>query len=135
MCKTARQWMVVMACVAVMGSTAGPAAAAEAQPTKGCPICSKTTDGTDYSAKAGCTLVRGASNTLLGWTELLRQPAQEAKDGGNVFVGIGKGVGQGVVRTLAGVGEMLTFWMPKPPQIANDCPLCMGKTAQSQPAQ
>ena len=133
---TMRQWMVIMACMAVLGAAAGPAAAAEAQPAKVCPICSKASgSGTDYSAKAGCTLVRGASNTLLGWTELIRQPAQEAKDGGNVLVGIGKGVGQGVVRTLSGVGEMLTFWMPKSPKIASDCPLCMGKTTQqNQPA-
>jgi putative exosortase-associated protein (TIGR04073 family) len=128
----ARQGTALMACVAVVVLAGGSAAAAEEAAARVCPVCSKTAagDGASYSAKAGCTLVRGASNTLLGWTELLRQPAQEAKGGGNVLVGIGKGVGQGVVRTLAGVGELLTFWLPRSPKLAADCPLCMGKSAQ-----
>jgi len=103
-----------------------------------CPICSKANvqDG-NYSATSGTTFVRGASNTLLGWTEIIRRPAEEAKAGGNVVVGVGKGVGEGVMRTLSGVGEVLTFWVPKTKSnkvnFAKDCPLCMGrKTAQSQ---
>ena len=103
-----------------------------------CPICGHATEGTvSYPTKAGKTLVRGAANTLLGWTELIRQPAQEAKAGGNVFMGIGKGVGEGVKRTLAGVGEILTFWTPKVQDhyvhFANDCPLCMGKQTAEKP--
>ena len=121
--------------------TAVPARA-EDQPAQAaepvvCPICSKANvqDG-NYSATSGTTFVRGASNTLLGWTELIRRPAEEAKAGGNVVVGVGKGVGEGVMRTLSGVGEVLTFWVPKTKankvNIAKDCPLCMGrKTAQS----
>jgi len=77
------------------------------------------------------TLGRGAVNALLGWTELIHQPAQEAKAGRNVLAGIGKGVGEGVVRTLAGVGEVLTFWTPRVQdrylRFAEDCPVCMGR--------
>ena len=105
------------------------AAMAEDQKPKVCPICGRTNAG--YSSKAGTTLVRGAANTLLGWTELIRQPAQEAKAGGNVLVGIGKGIGHGVMRTLAGVGEVFTFWTPKVNNkyihFADDCPVCMKK--------
>ena len=105
-----------------------PAMAEEAKPV--CPICSKAGDEASYAAKAGTTLVRGATNTLLGWTELLRQPAEETKAGGNVLVGIGKGVGQGVVRTVQGLGEVLTFWTPKVDHhyihFSKDCPVCMG---------
>ena len=100
-----------------------------------CPICAKVGNASaSYQAKAGCTLVRGTANTLLGWTELIRQPVDEAKAGGNVLVGIGKGIGQGVTRTLAGVGEVLTFWTPKIHNsyihFANDCPVCMKKKTQ-----
>ena len=97
-----------------------------------CPVCAKASDeSTSYPAKAGSTLVRGATNTLLGWTELFRQPVNEVKGGGNVVIGIGKGVGQTVKRTLAGVGEVLTFWTPKVQDsyihFSKDCPICMGK--------
>ena len=99
---------------------------------KACPICSKAGDQkASYSAKASCTLVRGTTNTLLGWTELIRQPANEVKDGGNVFTGIGKGVGETVKRTLGGAAELLTFWTPKVHDnylhFAKDCPICMNK--------
>jgi len=97
-----------------------------------CPICGRVTDSASYSDKAGNTLVRGASNTFFGWTELLRQPVQEVKAGGNAFVGIGKGVGEGVKRTFAGLGEVLTFWTPKSKdgylQFSKDCPICMKST-------
>ena len=100
-----------------------------------CPICGRASDeSANYPTKAGSTLVRGASNTLLGWTELFRQPVDEVKSGGNVVTGIGKGVGQTVKRTLAGLGEVLTFWTPKVDDsyvhFAKDCPICMGKQQQ-----
>ena len=114
---------------ALMGA-AGPVLAAEQG--RICPVCSRASaEMASYPSKAGNTLVRGAANTLLGWTELIRQPADEAKGGGNVAVGLGKGIGRTVTRTLAGVGEILTFWTPKMQgsylHFANDCPLCVGK--------
>lgn len=99
---------------------------------KMCPVCEKANDDqASYGQKAGSTLVRGASNTLLGWTELIRQPANEVKGGGNVFTGLAKGVGEGVKRTLGGAAEVLTFWTPKTKngylRFAHDCPICEGK--------
>ena len=116
--------------IAMLFSAQRPAMAEAAKPM--CPICAKSgTDETAYAAKAGATLVRGAANTLLGWTELIRQPVQETKAGGNVLVGIGKGVGHGVMRTVQGMGEVLTFWTPKVQHnylhFSKDCPICMGR--------
>ncbi len=104
-----------------------------------CPVCGQMRDpAVTYQAKAGHTLVRGAANTLFGWTELIRQPAAEAKGGGNVFAGIAKGVGQGLRRTVGGVGELLTFWTPKVQdnylQFSHDCPLCVGQSRVQAPA-
>lgn len=93
-----------------------------------CPICTRTRSHA-YGEKAGSTLARGAANALLGWTELIAQPASEAKRGGNLAVGLGKGVSQGAMRTFGGVAEVLTFWMPKVENeylhFSEDCPLCM----------
>ena len=101
-----------------------------------CPICHRAVDAsTGYPEKAGKTLVRGAANTVLGWTELISEPVQEAKNGGNVFVGIGKGVGMTIQRTAAGLGELLTFWTPKVNnqyvKFATDCPICMKPSSAS----
>ena len=119
---------VAVGLAVVLGRTGQAAAQTRTQ----CPVCGKANaQDASYTSKATHTLARGAANALLGWTELIREPAQEAKDGGNVFVGVANGVGQGVKRTLAGVGEVLTFWTPKVHNsyvhFAKDCPLCMGK--------
>ena len=97
-----------------------------------CPICHRAIqEDTSYSEKAGHTLARGAANTLLGWTDLIRQPAQEARRGGNVLTGLAEGAGRSVTRTLSGVGDLLTFWTPKIQgryvHFARDCPVCAGK--------
>ena len=122
------RWLAV-----ILGATLWLGDAQAAQPDEPprpiCPICSRANEDTAaYPSKAVATLGRGAANTFLGWTELIRQPAQEAKAGGNVLIGIGKGVGYGVTRTLAGVGELLTFWSPKVQdrylRFATDCPVC-----------
>lgn len=97
-----------------------------------CPICTHLNQQQPYPAQAGTLLARGAANMLLGWTEMIRQPAQEAKEGHSAFTGIGKGVNRSVKRTLSGAGELLTFWMPRDRSgrattFAEDCPLCMGR--------
>ena len=124
----ARLAAALVGCAALLGG-ASPARAEETK--RICPICGNaSSDPASYSAKAGTTLVRGSANTLLGWTELIRQPVEETKAGGNILVGIGKGVGQGVMRTVEGIGELLTFWTPKVHDhyvhFAKDCPVCMG---------
>ena len=121
----------------VLGGSAPVLAEERVAPKTVCPICSKASDqSAAYPTKAGTTLLRGAANTALGWTELISQPVHEVRSGGNVFVGIGKGVGQTVKRTLAGVGDVLTFWTPKVKdryiEFAHDCPVCM-KQNRGQP--
>ena len=114
----------------------GGRAQAEPRPTEArpvyCPVCARANNDTaSYPSKAGSTLVRGATNALFGWTEILRQPAREVKEGGNVFTGMLAGLGYGARRTLVGAGEVLTFWTPKVQtrylHLSHDCPLCMGK--------
>lgn len=123
-------WLGVTVGVAILIGCSSPVRAEETGTI--CPVCAKASaEDATYPVKAGYTLVRGATNTLLGWTELLRQPAAEVKAGGNVLTGIGKGVGQTVTRTLGGLGEVLTFWTPKVQNsyvhFSHDCPICMGK--------
>lgn len=114
---------------AVSGA-AGAESAADTQPPAPllCPICKRISEQQiSYAEKAGNTLARGALNTSLGWTELIRQPAQEVKRGGNAFVGIANGVGQGLNRTFTGLAELFTFWTPKIQgqylHFSKDCPL------------
>lgn len=113
------------------GAAQEPAAApARAKTEAVCPICGRTNQQSlPYAEKAGSTLIRGATNTLFGWTELIRQPTNEAKNNGNILVGLANGAGRTVGRTLAGLGEILTFWTPKVNneyvRFATDCPLCM----------
>ena len=114
----------------------GPSSPAMAAGKTVCPICDKTGEWNgSYPVKAGSTLVRGTANLLLGWTELIRQPTTEVKHSGNVLLGLGKGVGQGITRTLGGAVEVLTFWVPnlynRSFHVAHDCPLCMGDTRSS----
>ena len=118
----------------LIGLASGPAARANDHPAPArlvCPICGRIADP-DYGTKASHTLVRGAVNALLGWTEMIRQPAQEAKEGHSVFTGLNKGINRSFTRTMSGLGELVTFWAPKDragryPHFAEDCPLCMGR--------
>ena len=120
--------IIVLGCIFQFGFTQ----AAMAKEGAVCPICRRASnDEVSYSEKAGHTLARGAANTLLGWTDLIRQPAQEVKRGGNVFTGLAQGAGQSIKRTLGGAAEVLTFWTPKVRgrylHFAHDCPVCAGK--------
>ena len=125
------RWLVVTFLVGTWWcNSAGAASVPEG--TK-CPICSRANADTDsYATKAGSTLVRGTANFLLGWTELIRQPAHEVKQGGNVLTGVAEGVSEGFKRTVGGAAEFLTFWTPKVHgsylHYAHDCPICAGKT-------
>ncbi len=111
----------------------------EGQAPRPCPICKAANDpNTPYPERAGTSLLRGATNTAFGWTELMMQPAAEVERGGNVAVGIGKGLGAAVQRTAAGIGEMFPFWVPKGKQgypiLTRDCPICSLPQAQHPPA-
>jgi putative exosortase-associated protein (TIGR04073 family) len=143
---------IVLVCASAGLSFGHPAAGAAAnqrpaqQPADApviCPICSRTTNQADYASKAGNTLVRGATNALLGWTELIHKPAHEVKTHGgrntrNVLSGVVKGIGQGAARTASGVAELFTFWIPKVQgsyvTFSKDCPICMGQHTPAPPA-
>ncbi len=110
--------------------------AAEDSPTL-CPICHHANNqSAPYAEHASSTLPRGALNTAFGWTELLVQPASEVEHSGNLITGLGKGVSHALKRTAQGIGELVTFWMPRstahPESIATDCPIC--HTALAPPA-
>ena len=120
--------MVGALCGLALLSMCVPSVSAEDRPTT-CPICGRTVAATTaYPEKAGSTLVRGAANTIFGWTELIQQPVAAAKSDGNVFTGLAQGVGHTVKRTLNGLGDVLTFWTPKLHgqyvHFATDCPVC-----------
>ncbi|HET6421679.1 MAG TPA: exosortase system-associated protein, TIGR04073 family [Geobacteraceae bacterium] len=60
---------------------------------------------------------RGIANLATGWLELPKQIYVTSKESGTVqgiFLGPLKGIGMTVVRTLAGVGELATFFVPYP---------------------
>jgi|GEM_PF-724321 len=62
-------------------------------------------------------IVRGVANATLGWWELPKQIYQTFRDDGvgmGLTVGPLKGIGMTLVRTLSGVGEVLTFPSPFP---------------------
>lgn len=131
--------LLSLACLGVW-LLACPVVQAEDQPSPStvCPICRRANNvQAPYAEKAGSTLARGAMNAAFGWTELLMQPTEEVNAGGNLAVGIGKGVGYAVKRTALGFGELLTFWTPKGRDgnltLTQDCPVCFSsqhKTSQ-----
>ena len=123
---------VVLGFALLLGAPLPAAAQEDQDKVLVCPICSKaSSEDATYGTKAGYTLTRGATNTLLGWTELFRRPVDEVKTGGNVVSGIGQGISHSITRTLGGLGEVLTFWTPKVQNsyvhFSDDCPICMGK--------
>lgn len=94
-----------LGCVAlvlmVLALTAGPAVAAEQRA---------------YGEGVLTKFARGIVNTATGWMELFKQPyrgAQQEGPGG-ALVGVGKGIGYTVGRTLSGVYDVVTFPIPVP---------------------
>ena len=60
---------------------------------------------------------RGVANLATGWLELPKQIyVTTAQDGAaqGILLGPLKGIGMTLVRTLAGVGELVTFFVPFP---------------------
>ena len=78
---------------------------------------------TGYVNQAKGKLVYGVKNVLLGWTELFTQPYEDAQNGENVLLGIGKGVWNAVGQTIGGALHLVTFPIP-----AIDVPLPEGGT-------
>jgi putative exosortase-associated protein (TIGR04073 family) len=62
-------------------------------------------------------LARGVANIATGWLELPKQVYQTSQEDGvakGATVGPLKGIGMTLVRTVAGVGETITFFIPYP---------------------
>jgi putative exosortase-associated protein (TIGR04073 family) len=62
-------------------------------------------------------LARGIANTATGWGEFPRQIYETSKAEGltvGILIGPLKGIGMTVVRTVTGVGEVATFFVPYP---------------------
>ena len=65
----------------------------------------------------------GVKNVLLGWTEILTEPKHAIDDGSNFFVGVGKGLTNGVGQELGGAVHLVTFFITE-----LDAPLPEGGT-------
>lgn len=134
--RQSRRWVMSLVVGCVIQTLIAPAA--RAQEGAVCPVCHRSAsqqDDAGYAPKAGRTLVRGAANLLFGWTDVIRQPAVDVKQGGNVFSGLAHGLSQGLKRTAGGVADVLTFWTPKVNgnylKFSGDCPVCRGKAQPS----
>ena len=56
----------------------------------------------------------GAKNALFGWTELITEPYEAAMDPKrNVVEGLGKGLWNGIGKTVGGAVDLVTFPMPE----------------------
>jgi len=92
-----------------------------------CPVCSQTASD-NHLMKTGSQLTRGVANCGGCWLELVNQPMKEVRGGGNVLVGVGKGIGHTCLRLVKGAAEIVTAPLPVAKdgsQIATDCPVCM----------
>ncbi len=71
----------------------------------------------DVASGMGNKAARGIANVATGWLELPKQIYVTSKEGGavkGIFLGPLKGIGMTVMRTLAGAGELATFFVPYP---------------------
>ncbi len=80
-------------------------------------------DEVTYKDQACAKLKYGLTNTLLGWTSVIRTPMNSSQTGDNLLVGIVKGVWNGVGQTVGGAVHAVTFPIP-----AIDIPLPEGGT-------
>ncbi len=76
-----------------------------------------------YGNRAGSKLIFGLKNALVGWTEIFREPKAAMDRGDNFFVGLGKGLKNGIVEELGGVVHIASF-----PITCLDVPLPGGGT-------
>ncbi len=81
------------------------------------PWTERTTWGSRFAGK----LVFGAKNLLLGWTDLFVEPKESLDEGSNFFVGLGRGLWEGLLNTAGGAVHLVTS-----PITALDAPLPEG---------
>ncbi len=70
-------------------------------------------DEASYGDKSVAKLKYGLTNTLLGWTSLVREPIQASQGGENILVGLGRGVWNAVGQTVGGIAHAVTFPIPQ----------------------
>ena len=89
-----------------------------------CNMCANL-KSSDQAKVCGARILSGLSNTALGWTEIFSKPGKEVAAGGNIVVGLFKGLGNAITRTVVGAVEVATFWTPGDTVCGlPDCPLC-----------
>ena len=96
-------------CIAIFGQ--GIAAHADSYRTVESSSPQEVVDG--MMNKAG----RGAANMTTGWLELPKQIYETSREDGiakGILIGPLKGVGMTVARTVAGIGELITFYLAYP---------------------
>jgi len=76
-----------------------------------------------WANRAGGKFLFGAKNLLLGWTDLFVETKEAVDAGENFFVGLGRGLKDGVENTLGGAVHVATF-----PITGIDAPLPEGGT-------
>jgi hypothetical protein len=81
------------------------------------------TTETGWGNRAKAKLGFGLKNGLLGWTEIITEPKKALDAGDNFFVGLGKGIKNGVGDTLGGIVHTATFFLTE-----LDAPLPNGGT-------
>ena len=67
------------------------------------------TSETEYGKRAFGKLGFGAKNLLLGWTELFTEPKASIDKGENFFMGLGRGIKNGLEDELGGAVHIVTF--------------------------
>ena len=69
----------------------------------------------EYGRKFGGMIGRGLINGTTGFVDVLVNVVNETRQGPpfiGTLVGVGKGIGCGVLRTLSGAVDLVTFWVP-----------------------
>ena len=78
---------------------------------RACGICEHAESG-NYAVSAPGKISRGIVNIGFGWTNLFMQPKKSVDHGENLLMGIGKGFGYTLLRTIEGVAEAGLFFLP-----------------------
>ena len=107
-----RRRRYILAAAALLAAVAAPAAAADSRYRS-----IETASAQEIVDGMANKTVRGIANILTGWVELPKQVYLENERSGSakaLVVGPLKGIGMTVVRTVAGVGEVATFFVSIP---------------------
>lgn len=92
-----------------------------------CKMCSNLRSN-NVTKVWGARLCSGLCNTALGWSEIFFRPGKVVAEGGNGVVGLMRGLGNAVGRTIGGAVEVVTFWVPGDAVVlVEDCPICAYK--------